>query len=77
MESDYNKGYTYLCSIANYIETKEDLIRKLKEGGVSDPNAVFNKLLADEEIVPGNRAGTYILKFKKCRGGEDEDIISE
>jgi hypothetical protein len=77
MESDYNKGYTYLCSIANYIETKEDLIRKLKDGGIQDPEAVFKKLLADEEIVPGKKEGTYLLKFKKCRGGEDDDIISE
>jgi len=76
-QADYDQGYTYLCSTANYIETKDNLLKKLKQGGITDPEAVFNQLLDKREIVPGEKVDTYVLKFKKCRGGEDQDIISE
>lgn len=77
MQSDYDKGYSYLCSIGNYIETKENLVKKLKQGGVNDPEIVFSRLLEAGEIIPAKKEGSYVLKFKKCRGGEEEDMISE
>jgi hypothetical protein len=78
MQTDYDKGYSYLCSIGNYIETKENLLKKLKQGGVSTPEMVFTRLLENGEIVPAKKEGSYVLKFKKCRGGgEEEDMMSE
>lgn len=76
MGSEYDKGYSYLCSTGNYMETKENVIKKLRQGGVKDPEAVFNLLLKEGEISPAKKKDLYILKFKKCRGG-GEDIISE
>jgi hypothetical protein len=74
--TDYDKGLSYLCSIGNYMETKENLLKKLKQGGVQDPVNVLQKLLEAGEITPAKKKDNYILKFKECRGGE-QDIISE
>ena len=77
MSSDYDKGYSLLCSTGNYIETKDNLFKKLKRGGVGDPESVFKELVEKGEIVPAKKKDSYILKFNKCRGGGEEDIISE
>ena len=74
--TDYDKGYSYLCSTGNYMETKENLLKKLKQAGVQSPEVVFQKLLDKGEITPAKKKDSFILKFKECRGGE-EDIISE
>lgn len=74
--ADYDKGLSYLCSIGNYMETKENLLKKLKQGGVEDPVNVLQKLVEAGEIMPAKKKDHYILKFKECRGGE-QDIISE
>jgi hypothetical protein len=73
---DYDKGYSYLCSTGNYIETKEGLVQKLKRAGVKDPEGVVKTLIEKGEIVQGRKKGSYVLKFNKCRAKE-EDIISE
>jgi len=73
---DYDKGYAYLCSTANYIETKEGLVQKLKRAGVKDPEGVVKMLIEKGEIVQGRKKGSYVLKFNKCRARE-EDVISE
>lgn len=73
---DYDKGYAYLCSTGNYIETKEGLVQKLKRVGVKDPEGVVKMLIEKGEIVQGRKKGSYVLKFNKCRAKE-EDIISE
>jgi hypothetical protein len=77
MGSDYDKGYSYLCSTGNYMETKENVLKKLKQGGVGDPEVVFNSLLKEGEIQPAKKKGLFILKFNKCKGSGKEDIISE
>jgi hypothetical protein len=76
MGSDYDKGYSYLCSTGNYMETKQNVLKKLKQGGVGDPEAVFDRLLKEGEIKPAKKKELFILNFIKCKGGE-EDIISE
>ncbi len=76
MVSDYDKGYSYLCSTGNYMETKENIVKKLKQGGVADPEAVFAKLLSEKEIEPAKKRSLFILKFAKC-SGKEEDMISE
>ena len=73
---DYDKGYAYLCSTANYIETEEGLMRKLKKAGVKDPKEIVKVLIDKGEIVQGRKKGSYVLKFNKCRAKE-ADIISE
>jgi len=73
---DYDKGYAYLCSTGNYIETKDGLMQKLKRAGLKDPEGVVKRLMEEGEIAPGKKKGTYVLKFNKCRATE-EDIISE
>jgi len=75
--TDYDKGLSLLCSIGNYMETKENILRKLKQGGVEDPANVLQKLLEAGEIEPAKKKDHYILKFKECRGGGEQDIISE
>lgn len=77
MGSDYDKGYSYLCSTGNYMETKENVLKKLKQGGVGDPEAVFKSLVKEGEIQPAKKKDLFILKFNKCKGGDDRDIISE
>lgn len=73
---DYDKGYAFLCSTANYIETEEGLIHKLKRAGVKDPKGLVRMLMDKGEIVQGRKKGSYVLKFNKCRAKE-EDVISE
>jgi hypothetical protein len=73
---DYDKGYAYLCSTGNYIETRDGLLQKLKRAGVKDPEGVVKKLMEESEIVQGKKKDSYVLKFNKCRAKE-EDIISE
>jgi len=74
--SEYEKGYAYLCSTGNYIESKDNLLNKLRKAGCKDPDSVLKKLIEEGEIAPGKKKDSYVLKFKKCRGGEEE-IISE
>jgi len=73
---DYDKGYAYLCSTGNYIETKDGLLQKLKRAGVKNPEGVVKKLMEEGEIAPAKKKGSYVLKFNKCRA-TGEDIISE
>lgn len=77
MDPDYDKGYSYLCSTGNYMETQENVMKKLKKGGVGNPEAVFDALLKEGEIKPAKKKGLFILKFNKCKGSNGEDIISE
>jgi len=77
MDSDYDKGYSYLCSTGNYMETKDSLLRKLKQAGVGDTEGVFNRLVEEGEIKRGKKKDIYILKFNKCKSRGEEDVISE
>ena len=73
--TDYERAIAYLQAHAGYSETKERLLRMLRDAPVKEPEEILNRLISENKITfdPEAKFFPYTLHFIAVKDEEDAD----
>ena len=73
--TDYQKAIDSLKAHGGYTETKEKILRIIREANVKDPEDTLNQLIAEDKIVYDSKAFMfpYTLRFVATREEKEDE----